>query len=214
MVLPLAVDVEHPRRPWANWALMAATVAVFLAPSGAEGDYPEPLSSLALDGLGIGMVTHVLVHGDVLHLLGNMLVLWVFGNAVCARVGSLRYLVLYFAFAIAAGVTHLMFSDRPAIGASGAINGIVGMFLVFYPKDYVTVGLFSVGRVQQVPAWMLVLGWVIVDSLGVLAGETGVAHAAHLGGLVAGIVVAVVLVKQRWVDEGVSATLLDLNWRR
>lgn len=214
MVLPLSVDVGQARRPWANWALIAATVAVFFSTTSfgvLDDDDPSPLM---LDGFGIGVLGHVLLHADILHLFGNMVFLWVFGNAVCARVGSIGYLASYFGFTIVVATAHVMLSDRPALGASAAINGVVGMFFVFFPQDYVTFTVFGTGRAREAPAWVLVLLWLLLDLLGLLSGQVGIGHAAHIGGLVTGMLLAVILLKNQLVDEGSSPTLLDLNWRR
>jgi membrane associated rhomboid family serine protease len=188
------------------------TVVVFFATTSYGSLDPDDPSPLMLDGFGIGVLGHVLVHADVLHLFGNMLFLWVFGNAVCARVGSIGYLASYWAFAIVVATAHVALSDRPAVGASAAINGVVGMFFVFYPKDYVTFAILGSGRAREAPAWVLVLLWLLLDLLGFLSGQVGVGHAAHIGGLLVGILLAVVLLKNQLVDEGLSPTLLDLNW--
>ncbi|MCA8952398.1 MAG: rhomboid family intramembrane serine protease [Planctomycetes bacterium] len=214
MVLPLSVDVGANRRPWGNWLLIATTAVVFLATAQHVLLHGETDSVLVLDGPGPGLLGHVLLHADLLHLLGNMLFLWVFGNAVCARVGSLGYLVCYAVFALAAAFAHLALSDRPAIGASGAINGVVGMFFVFHPKDYVTFGLVNLGRMRELPTWTLVGLWLGLDLFGLLSGSGGIAYAAHLGGFVAGALLALLLLKAEWVDDPPGPTLLDLYWRR
>src|SRR5690606_4238592 len=96
--------------------------------SGAEG--------LVLYGWGLsGMFGHVFLHGGLLHLFGNMLFLWAFGNAVCAKVGNFRYAALFFVLAFASAAVHNLFDGHPAIGASGAINGVVGLFLVYFPRN-------------------------------------------------------------------------------
>lgn len=214
MVLPLSVDVGQARRPWANWALIAATVVTFFATTTGGLYLGEPPNPLVLDGVGIGILGHVLLHANLLHLLGNMLFLWVFGNAVCARIGSPRYLLCYALFAAGAAVLHLVLSGGPAIGASGAINGVVGMFLVFHPKDYVSFGFVDLGRIREAPAWNLVALWLLLDLLGLLSGSGGVAYAGHLGGFATGFVTAVILLKHDLVADAPGATLLDLNWRR
>lgn len=214
VALPLTVDVGLMRRPWANWALIGITAISFLLTTRVGflergGDNP-----LVLHGLGPGIVGHVLLHAHVLHLLGNMAFLWVFGNAVCARVGSLGYLACYAGFAVIAAFAHLVVSGGRAVGASGAINGVVGMFLVFHPKDYFTFGIVELGRIRSLPAWILVAFWALLDAVGLLSGETGTAYAAHLGGLAGGVVLAIILLKTEAVDDGPGATLLDLYWRR
>ena len=92
-----------------------------------------------LDGFALkGLFGYMWLHGGILHLLGNMLFLWIFGNAVCAKIGNLRYIPAYLGLGIVAGISHLIFTGGSSLGASGAINGIVGMFLVFFPQNEIT----------------------------------------------------------------------------
>ena len=154
----------------------------------------------------IGVVGHVLVHSSLLHLLGNMLFLWVFGNAVCAKVGNLAYPFVYFGLALVAGPTAHLIDPRPAVGASGAINGIVGMFVVWYLWNEIScwyvywvfaaggVGTFSVSSV-----WMVVL-WFAFDVWGAMRGDSTITYAAHLAGFAAGFALAVLLLLTRWVE--------------
>lgn len=215
MILPFSVDVALDRRPWGNWLLIVATVAAFLATTD-EGFYDlEHPSVLMLDGFGPGVVGHVLVHGDPIHLMANVMFLWVFGNAVCARVGSIAFPLLYALFAVAAAMAHLVASERPAIGASGAVSGVVGMFVVFHPMDHVRLGVVDLGgRMREMRAWAVVLIWMLLDIMGLLSGMTGTAYAGHLGGMLAGFVIAVVLLKSGRVPEPAGATILDLYWRK
>lgn len=216
MLLPLSVDVGLIRRPWANWGLILFTSLMFFGTpdwgSVQSGVMHHPL---IFDGFGPGVITHVFVHADWAHLVGNMLFLWVFGNAVCARVGSLPYVLLYFAFAVGTVSLYGLFSSVPACGASGAINGVVGMFVVFHPKDYVRLGhinvLFRSGEVQ---AWVIVGLWFALDCLGMLAGGGDVAYAGHVGGFVTGFACAIFLLRRELVPEPFGATVLDLYWRK
>jgi len=129
------------------------------------------------------------LHADFLHLLGNGVFLWVFGNAVCARIGDLRYALAFLVLGIVAAATHLVFDGAPAVGASGAINGIVGMFLVMYPTEYLS-AFFWFGiapRTIDLKAYWAILLWFVLDLLGALSGLGGVAYMAHIGGLVGGV---------------------------
>src|SRR5262249_9053942 len=157
----------------------------------------------------VGIVGHVLVHASVAHLVGNMLFLWVFGNAVAPRMGLIGFPCFYFAAAAFVGVTHLLISDRPAVGASGAINAVVGVFLVVHPKDRVRT-LLPTGRAAEFPGYVVVLVWLAFDLWG-LAQETDIDHVAHLLGFLFGFVTAVVLIRTgRMPIAAFEATLLDL----
>lgn len=200
ILMPYAVDVTMYRWPVANFALIGLIVFTSFAGFGATTD--SPLALLALDGWSpIGLVGHVFLHADLFHLLGNMLFLWTFGNAVCAKVGNVRFTGLFFAMAAIAGIFHNLFTGGVAIGASGAINGVVGMFLVYFPRNDVRCfwtfiirsGTFSVSSV-----WMILL-WLAFDIWGAWSGGGNVAYWAHLGGFAAGFAIAIHSLRHRWV---------------
>ena len=151
---------------------------------------PEPLT----------MITYMFLHGGWLHLIGNMLFLWVFGDNVEDRLGVPLYLFLYFFSGFAAAYTQVLIdpqSQVPLIGASGAISGVLGAYLVFFPGVEVR-GIIPIGYYIQSVRWpaIAVLGlWFALQlfyalfSLG--GGEGGgVAFFAHVGGFVAGMVIA------------------------
>jgi membrane associated rhomboid family serine protease len=145
----------------------------------------------------LGLIGHIFIHAGILHLAGNMLFLWVFGNAVCVRVGNLAYFFIFLALGVVAGLAHLSLSNVPAIGASGAINGIVGMFLVWFPTNYVSIfyfWFFGIGTFRVRSYWMILL-WLVFDILGAALGWGGVAYWAHLGGFAVGFGLAILLLK-------------------
>ncbi len=139
------------------------------------------------------------LHGGFLHLAGNMLFLWIYGDNVEKRMGSLRFLFWYLATGAAATLFHAFFastSEVPLVGASGAISGVLGFYFVWFPRNIVRL-LFLIPpflmQVFEVPA-RLVLGiYLFMDNLLpylLSRGEGGVAHGAHIGGFVAGLAVA------------------------
>jgi membrane associated rhomboid family serine protease len=131
------------------------------------------------------------LHAGWLHLLGNMLFLHVFGRGVEDRLGRLRYLCLYGLGGAAAGATEALVDPRspvPVIGASGAIAGVAGAYLLFFPASRV---LTVVGEVPALVWLLLWLGWQVLSGLGIFgapAGAGGVAFWAHVGGFVAGAI--------------------------
>ncbi len=155
-----------------------------------------------LDGFALkGLFGYMWLHGGILHLLGNMLFLWIFGNAVCAKIGNLRYIPAYLGLGIVAGISHLVFTGGSSLGASGAINGIVGMFLVFFPQNEITCYWIFLPYIRQFnvsSAWMI-LFWLAFDILGVILGGGGVAYFAHLGGFAGGVVLAILMLKFKMV---------------
>ena len=139
------------------------------------------------------------LHGGFLHLAGNMLFLWIYGDNVENQMGSLGFLFWYLATGVAATLFHSLFastSEVPLVGASGAISGVLGFYFVWFPRNIVRL-LFLlppfIMQVFEVPA-RLVLGlYLFVDNLLpylLTRGEGGVAHGAHIGGFVAGLAVA------------------------
>ncbi|MEM7626591.1 MAG: rhomboid family intramembrane serine protease [Planctomycetota bacterium] len=170
--------------------------------------------ALILDGWNpVGLVGHMFLHAGIVHLLGNMLFLWVFGNAVCAKVGNGVYPLLFLGLGLSAAFMHNVMDGSTAIGASGAINGVIGFYLILYPLNniscYFIFGLhpveFSVSSV-----WMI-LFWLAFDVWGVVTGASGVAYWAHLGGFAAGAGLAAFLVSRGVIEmTGSERSLLEV----
>ena len=204
MLIPYQVDVPSETRPVANWLLVAATIGVF----GLQlmyWDTPEVFTPFFCTGWDnpIGWVTSLFLHGNIIHLAGNMIFLWVFGNAVCSKVGNLMYLPFYLLAGIAGSFAQMLFSDPsiPSLGASGAINGMVGAYLVFFPTNDVSCML-----ILYIRPWLFTISsyWVILyflawDIFGAFVGEGNVGHWAHIGGFAFGFAMAVVLLKSKVV---------------
>ena len=170
--------------------------------------------SMILQGWNLpGMFGHMLLHAGWLHLIGNMIFLWVFGNAVCAKVGNAWYPVLYIVLGLFAAASHNIFSNGPVVGASGAINGIVGVFLVWYPINSVScfyIFLYRPGTFSISSYWMILI-WLVFDLLGVATGGEGVAYWAHLGGFGIGVVTGIALLQLGLVEmEPTERSLIDL----
>jgi membrane associated rhomboid family serine protease len=153
------------------------------------------------------LVTSMFLHGGFLHLAGNMLYLWIFGDNIESLLGRFRFLGFYLACGVLAGLTHTLLgpdSRIPMVGASGAISGVLGAYLIYYPKARVHVLLFLVVfiKVVRIPA-VVVLGiWMLVqvlNGMGSLAGaDSGnVAWFAHIGGFVSGIVLGFLMPKRK-----------------
>ena len=164
----------------------------------------------------ITLITSMFMHGGIGHILGNMLFLWSFGDNVEDRLGHLQYLLFYIIVGILASLAHvatcvLLKSDllTPSLGASGAISGVMGAYLIFYPNNSVTVLIFRF--VTTVPAIVAVGLWFAMQlfssfmELG--AGEGGgVAYGAHIGGFIAGIPLAF------FIDKTLSEGKQNASW--
>jgi membrane associated rhomboid family serine protease len=144
------------------------------------------------------LITSMFMHGGIAHLLGNMWFLWIFGDNIEHDLGRLGYLVFYLVCGILAALAHVFLSTSgpasliPSLGASGAISGVMGAYLVLHPHRRVVVLLFQF--VTAVPGIVAVGIWFVfqvISGMGVLGGEqTGVAYGAHVGGFIAGAVLA------------------------
>ena len=142
------------------------------------------------------MITSMFIHGGFFHLAGNMMFLWVFGDNIENLLGRVKFLVFYLATGAAAALSHLMLnfdSQTPLVGASGAVSGVLGAYLVTYPFNRVrALIIFFIITVIELPA-VLLLGawfvWQLVQGLGSLAlsSSVSVAFFAHVGGFVAGM---------------------------
>ena len=164
-----------------------ALVPARLFPAGAAAAGPFPA--------GVTLFTSLFLHGGLFHLAGNMLYLWIFGNNVEDAMGRVRFIIFYLLCGVIASVSHAMANTQslvPMIGASGAVSGILGAYLLLYPQARVLT-LFTLGffvRMIEVPA-MVVLGfWLVFQFLNALVTQGsggGVAWYAHIGGFLAGM---------------------------
>jgi membrane associated rhomboid family serine protease len=146
------------------------------------------------------LFTSMFLHGGWMHLGGNMLYLWIFGDNLEKVMGHARFLLFYVACGVAASFAHIMFgsgSNVPAVGASGAISGVLAGYLVLFPQNRIRV--LTRGGVAHVPAIFVLGFWIFIqfiNGLGSMANTSetgGVAYMAHIGGFVAGLVLVKVM---------------------
>ncbi|MBI2688725.1 MAG: rhomboid family intramembrane serine protease [Acidobacteria bacterium] len=157
------------------------------------------------------MLTSIFLHGGFMHLIGNMWFLWIYGDNIEDILGHTQYLIFYLLCGIAASVVHLMFntdSRVPTIGASGAIAGVMGAYVVKFPHSRITtlVPVFVFLTTMEIPAYFILLYWFVlqffsgVGSMGHShLSQGGVAWFAHVGGFLSGIVLILVMrTGERW----------------
>lgn len=148
------------------------------------------------------LFTSMFMHGGYAHIGGNMLFLWIFGDNIEDRLGHVKYVIFYLLCGIIASLAHVFATGVfagdeqsllvPSLGASGAISGVLGAYILLHPKRRVTVILFRF--LTQVPAYVAIGIWFLfqlISGLGMLGGGSqtgGVAYAAHIGGFIAGLV--------------------------
>jgi membrane associated rhomboid family serine protease len=162
-----------------------------------------PGSTTSLAGLFLPILTSMFLHGSWLHIIGNMWVLWIFGDNIEDYLGHFTYLLFYLVSGFVAAVAHILLnagSNVPSVGASGAIAGVMGAYFVLYPRARVLIW-FPPIFFFHLPAWLVLGYWFFVQFLSGAAtsiAETsqtrgGIAFWAHVGGFVAGIVLIKVL---------------------
>jgi len=158
------------------------------------------------------LLTSMFLHGGWGHLGGNMLFLWIFGDNIEHRIGHVRFLVFYLICGLAAGIAHIVFNSTsmiPTVGASGAISGVLGGYLLLFPRNRVYV--MTWGGVAAVPAVLMLGLWILlqfINGFGTVAQtpETGgVAYLAHIGGFAAGMILAPLFAGRRPVRSGTRA---------
>lgn len=133
------------------------------------------------------LITHMFAHGGFLHILFNMYALWLFGAVLERKWGAKKFLIFYFACGLAAGITQMLLSPAPAIGASGAVMGLLAAFALTFPN----VEFFIIPFPFPIKAKWLAIIYAAIDIFGGFSGiGDNIAHFAHLGGLVMGLILA------------------------
>jgi membrane associated rhomboid family serine protease len=218
-MIPLKDDNPTRTFPFVNWALIATNVAIFLyqitlPPHAyktfllANATIPMRIPAFLAGSLGFKMAfypmfTSMFLHGGLLHLLGNMLFLYVFGDNVEDAFGHFWYLLFYLFCGVTSGLIHSLFnlhSSLPAIGASGAISGVMGAYAVLYPRANVLMLFFVF--LLPVPAFLVLGYWFVlqfIEGVGGLgaAASGGVAWWAHIGGFLMGVLIALMVKDSR-----------------
>lgn len=215
-MIPIRDHNPSERVPYVTLILIALNVAIFLAGlvllqseralSQFYFDYALLPVRLANGENPGGLVTSIFLHGGIMHLAGNMLFLWIFGDNLEDRMGHLPFLAFYLACGIGASFIQFIadpYSTVPVIGASGAIAGVMGGYLLLFPKARVDIFIFFVVffRILPIPAWIMLVLWFglqLFNGFSVDTSMGGVAYWAHAGGFVIGFVFALPL----WLKLG------------
>jgi len=220
-MIPLGDSVPSERTPFITYTLIALNVIVFFfellaGPAGQHliaqwGAVPAEIVYWQQAPWVLGtLITSMFLHGGWLHLIGNMLYLGIFGDNVEGIMGHKRYLAFYLICGVAASLAQVFIapnSEIPEIGASGAIAGVLGAYILCFPRSRVFVGIFLLVFMQVItlPAVVVLVFWFIVQlfsgvaAIGVSSQATmgGVAYWAHIGGFVAGMILTPLLRQRR-----------------
>ncbi|MDY7010109.1 MAG: rhomboid family intramembrane serine protease [Planctomycetota bacterium] len=194
-MIPIGTDRRLKHTPWINYAVVAANIFIFIVLQQTRSNTPAVRAYLLQPDRPevYQFFSSMFMHAGWWHLIGNMIFLWVFGNAVNDSLGNVGYLAFYLAGGVIAGVGYVLLSGTaPVLGASGAISAVTGAFLVLFPRVRVTVlvPLFYILMPFEVSSLLFLLlqfGWNLYASMTQPGG--GVAYVAHSSGYVFGIVV-------------------------
>ncbi len=232
-MLPIRTNIWPRRTPYANYALIAVNVVIFLLSYGGPYQYEldgQPFISMirpwAVHWMLIPaawqywqFLTYAFLHAGYMHIIGNMFFLYLFGNNINDKFGNVWYLLFYLLGAIASGVGHTLVnvnSFSPTLGASGAVAAVTGAYLVLFPQTLITViyWFFFIGTVEVPALWFIAFKMILFDNM--IAGYgSGVAYDAHLAGYAYGIGITLFLLATRIV----SSSSFDLwamikHWNR
>ncbi|MCI0353589.1 MAG: rhomboid family intramembrane serine protease [Acidobacteria bacterium] len=219
-MIPLRDDAPRLATPYMTWFLLALNVVAFLFELSLQpgsrtsfffqfGVVPDHITD-ALTGTGgvntqavfVPVLTSMFLHASWLHLLSNMMALWIFGDNIEGYLGHFRYLLFYLGSGVTAAAIHVLFnpsSQVPTVGASGAIAGVMGAYFLLFPsaRVFTVVPLVVVFWTAWLPAWLVLGYWFVVQFLGGAATSLatgsqsagGIAFWAHAGGFVAGVAI-------------------------
>jgi membrane associated rhomboid family serine protease len=207
-------NITKATKPFFTYSLIAVNVVVFIIqftlPEGLQNSFMFTYGSIPNEvtkGTDLyTLFTCMFLHGGWMHLIGNMMFLWVFGDNIEATIGSIKFFLFYIFAGIVASLTHSLLSplsNVPCVGASGAIAGVLGAYLMMFPKSQIKVLFIVLLRTFTVPAIYFLGFWIVqqfMSGLGTLnvtsSANTGVAYWAHIGGFVFGVVAGFLLRKK------------------
>lgn len=214
-MLPIRDHNPSGRTPYVVYALMAVNIGIYLSYIGLPEQQvlhdvflPWALipARISQGGGAETLLTSTFLHAGLLHLGGNMLFLWIFGDNLEDEMGHVRFLLFYLACGIGSGAIHYLAapsSPVPTVGASGAIAGVMGGYLLLFPKARVDILVILIifFRIIAIPAWLMLGLWLMFQFLGGLGADPnggGVAYWAHAGGFFIGLGLVVPL----WLRRG------------
>jgi len=211
-MLPLRDDIPSSKRPVITYLLVAINVVVFLYEMTLGKNVNDFIISYGVIPQDIStgtrfytLLTSMFMHGGFWHILGNMLFLWIFGDNVEDTLGKFWFIIMYFLAGITGSIAHILVSQNstiPTIGASGAISGVLGAYLILYPRAKVLalVPIIFFIRFIMLPAYVFLGFWIFLQlilGIGSTAGGAGVAYFAHIGGFVIGVIFGLIFKRRQ-----------------
>lgn len=204
MIFPIRTSIRPRRTPYANYALIAVNIIIFFLEY-----HPDPATGSVVFRPWVGQfmltpirpylwqfVSYAFLHGGLMHILGNMYFLYLFGNNVNDKLGHINYLCLYLGGAVFAGVGHTLLHINPVLGASGAVAAVTGAYLVLFPQTLITVlyWFFFIGTMELSALYFIAFKLIVWDNVIEPRFSTAaIAYDAHLAGYAFGIAVMLVM---------------------
>ncbi|OQX87616.1 MAG: rhomboid family intramembrane serine protease [Candidatus Omnitrophica bacterium 4484_70.2] len=217
-MIPLRDNIPHRRTPIVTFIILLANILVFFYEISLGRDLKffiynygfvpsRVFFSVGVENKIFPLFTSIFLHAGFWHLAGNCLYLWIFADNVEDRLGHFNFLVFYIMCGVLANLTHLFFnwgSEVPAVGASGAIAGVLGAYFLMFPRARVLtlIPFFFFWQMVEIPAFFFLGFWFLyqfllgIGSLG-FSSATGIAFWAHIGGFIAGIFLLSLFIKRR-----------------
>ncbi len=209
MFIPIGTDNPLKHRPLVNYALIIINCVIFFFTMRFAAGQGTPqqqklfheLMLVPTDPRLFQYITYAFLHGGWMHLIGNMLFLYIFGNNVNDKLGNLGYLLLYLAGGVVSGIGHSFLSAHPVLGASGAVAAVTGAYMVLFPKTYVHILyiIFFIGTTDIPAIYFILLKLIIFDNIlsPKFYGAENIAYSAHLAGYAFGILIPLVMLAFR-----------------
>lgn len=211
-MLPLRDDIPSSKKPTATYIIIALNVAVFIYQLSLGSELRNffvsfgatPANILAGNNL-YTLLTAMFMHGGFWHILGNMLYLWIFGDNVEDVLGIFWFVVMYFLSGMVGSFAHILVSPGstiPMVGASGAVSGVLGCYILLFPRAKVLalVPIIFFIRIMMLPAVIFIGFWIflqIIYGFSSIGGGAGVAYFAHIGGFAVGIIFGLIFRKRQ-----------------
>ena len=212
-MLPIATSIKPKRTPYMNYFLITVNIVIFLLSMHpvihnrqrvldlrpwAESFILEPGYPNIWQ-----FVTYAFLHGSIMHIVGNMFFLYLFGNNVNDKLGDVGYLCFYLGGAVFSGIGYTLISENPILGASGAVAAVTGAYLVLFPNTLVTVvyWFIFIGTVEIRALWFIILKLIFWDNILAADPSHGIAYNAHLAGYAFGIIGILILLGMGLIES-------------
>lgn len=211
-MFPIRDHNPSKQRPYVTYLLIAANIGMYLLTLPLFDGSEQLWAQLALYPLAVthgehlsGLFTHMFMHAGLMHIAGNMLFLWIFGDNLEEQMGHWGFLIFYLACGLAAAAAQI-FADPnsavPMVGASGAIAGVMGGYLLLFPRAKIDILFIFVifFKIFTIPAWVALGAWFVLQAIGgftVTGEDGGVAYWAHDGGFLAGVLLTLPIFLRR-----------------